>query len=214
MALRFAVGTRVICKLGEWRACTIICLNYKEDDWPLGMVVPYEVELDDNEYSQTYGSFIQASDDDSVIRLASFQNYLNGFEWADQFIEERRCDGSFNRNLKEFLEYWTRYNLQIQDIMQAWDLLPVFMPEPIAKAAAVQEPQNEKPKGQGKGKGKQIPEPIAKAAAVQAGIPGTVQQPRQEPQKESQETQEQAREKPRPRKEPTATPTTHSGLPV
>ena len=73
MALRFAVGTRVICKFGEWRAGTVTCLNYKENDWPLGMVVPYEVELDDNEYSQTYGSLIHAADDNSVIRLASSQ---------------------------------------------------------------------------------------------------------------------------------------------
>ena len=70
---RFAVGTRVMCKLGEWRAGTVITLDYKEDDWPLGKVIPYEVELDDNEYSQTYGSLIHAADDDSVIRLASFQ---------------------------------------------------------------------------------------------------------------------------------------------
>ena len=73
MALRFAVGTRVICKLGEWRAGTVLTLNYRNDNWPLGRMTPYEVELDDNEYSQTYGSLIHAADDNSVIRLASSQ---------------------------------------------------------------------------------------------------------------------------------------------
>ena len=73
MSLRFAVGTRVLCKLGEWRAGTVITLNYREDNWPLGQIIPYEVELDDNEYAQTYGSIIQAADDNSVIRLASSQ---------------------------------------------------------------------------------------------------------------------------------------------
>ena len=73
MALRFAVGTRVLCKLGEWRAGTVITLNYREDNWPLGQIIPYEVELDDNEYAQTHASIIQAAEDNSVIRLASSQ---------------------------------------------------------------------------------------------------------------------------------------------
>ena len=141
-----------MCKLGEWRAGTVITLDYKEDDWPLGKVIPYEVELDDNEYSQTYGSLIHvAADVDVVIRLASFQtpplvyykapefstwvsiviasfddadaiaamDAIYGFTWSDQFMEERRCDGSFDRNLKEFLEYWARYHFPVQDIIQA-----------------------------------------------------------------------------------------------
>ena len=121
--------------MDEWRAGTVISLDYKEDNWPLGKVVPYEVELDDNEYSQTCGSFIHVSADiDACIRLPSSQTpplvyykapefstcvslviasldqrdaiaameAIYGFEWADQFMEERRCDGSLNRNLKEF----------------------------------------------------------------------------------------------------------------
>ena len=46
---RFVVGTRVMCKMDEWQAGTIIALDYREDRWPLGKVVPYQVELDDNE---------------------------------------------------------------------------------------------------------------------------------------------------------------------
>ena len=180
---RFAVGTRVMCKLGEWRTGTVIYLDYKEDNWPLGKVVPYEVELDDNEYAQTYGSIIQAADDNSVIRLASSQmpppvyykspefstgvsiviasfdgedaiaamDAIYGFSWSNSLLEERRCecDSSVDRNLKEFLDYWRlRYHLPQQDIIQAWDLLPVF-----------------------------VLERIAEAASVQPGIPGTAQQP-------------------------------------
>ena len=44
---RFAVGTRVMCKVDEWRAGTIIALDYREDHWPLGQVAPYQVALAD-----------------------------------------------------------------------------------------------------------------------------------------------------------------------
>ena len=205
MALIFAVGTRVLCKLGEWRAGTILNLNCREDAWPLGMIVPHEVELDDNEYSQTYGWRIHATDDNSAFRLASFpplvyykapefstwvsiviagfdeedaiaaMDAIYGFSWSDQLMEERRCecDSSVDRNLKEFHEYWLRYHLPVQDIIQAWDLLPVF-----------------------------VPEPIAEAAAVQSGIPGTAQQPRQELQKEPQEPRKEKPFQQKPQKEP------------
>ena len=193
MTLRFAVGTRVMCKLDEWRAGTVISLNYKEDNWPLGDVIPYEVELDDSEYAQTYGSLIHAAYDNSVIRLLppvyykspEFYTWVSsvtagfngedaiaamaaiyGFSWFNSLLEERRCecDSTVDRNLKEFLEYWLRYHLPVQDIIQAWDLLPAFLPEPIAAAAA-----------------------------VQPGIPGTAQQPRQE----SQQPQQPKKEKPK-----------------
>ena len=84
---------------------------------------------------------------------------IYGFSWSNSLLEERRCecDSTVDRNLKEFLEYWLRYHLPVQDIIQAWDLLPAFLPEPIAAAAA-----------------------------VQPGIPGTAQQPRQESQQPQQ----------------------------
>ena len=58
--------------MGEWRTGTIIALDYREDHWPLGKVVPYQVELDDGAYSHTYGSLICVpADVDAYVR--SFQ---------------------------------------------------------------------------------------------------------------------------------------------
>jgi len=46
---RFAVGTQVLCRTGadEWSAGTIVKMNYREPDWPLGRSVPYQVLLED-----------------------------------------------------------------------------------------------------------------------------------------------------------------------
>ena len=58
MALRFAVGKRVMCRLAnKWPAGTIIALDYWEIHWPLGEVHPYQVKLDD-------GSLASVPEDD------------------------------------------------------------------------------------------------------------------------------------------------------
>ena len=66
---RFTVGTRVICKMDEWRIGTIVALNYKEANWPRGKVVPYQVELDACTYSYMHGPLICVpADDDQICR--------------------------------------------------------------------------------------------------------------------------------------------------
>ena len=67
-------------------------------------------------------------------------NAICGFSRSVQVIEKRRCkcDGLVDRTFKEVFEYWLIYYLTMQDMMQAWELFPVFVLEPIAKAACVQ----------------------------------------------------------------------------
>ena len=47
-ALRFKIGDRVECNTGEpvWAKGTIIQLMYRQEDFPPGEVVPYQIELD------------------------------------------------------------------------------------------------------------------------------------------------------------------------
>jgi len=50
VGLRFRVGDRVACKIENgirgWGTGTVVVLHYREDDWPAGQVVPYQVQLD------------------------------------------------------------------------------------------------------------------------------------------------------------------------
>ena len=51
-ALRFAVGTKVICRIGpnaetDWAPGTISLLWYRETNWPPGSYAPYRIKLDD-----------------------------------------------------------------------------------------------------------------------------------------------------------------------
>ena len=62
--LRFALGDRVRCRTGarSWDAGLIVALEYRENDWPAEIHVPYQIELDN-------GQLIFApQDDDHLIR--------------------------------------------------------------------------------------------------------------------------------------------------
>ena len=58
VVLRFAVGTRVECKVGtkQWAAGYITKHWFRQGDWPPGVFAPYQVQLDD-------GRLIFAPDD-------------------------------------------------------------------------------------------------------------------------------------------------------
>jgi hypothetical protein len=64
---RFGIGTKVECDVGERDHVggVIVAINYREDYWPEGQTVPYQVRLND-------GRLIYApQDDDRLIRKAS-----------------------------------------------------------------------------------------------------------------------------------------------
>ena len=50
--MRFAVGDRVCCRVGEseWAPGRIAKLSYREEHWPRGRVAPYQVQLDDGQH--------------------------------------------------------------------------------------------------------------------------------------------------------------------
>lgn len=60
-SLRFAIGDRVECRIGQdivtgWASGTVLSLWHREKSWPAGTVAPYQVQLDN-------GSFIFAPRD-------------------------------------------------------------------------------------------------------------------------------------------------------
>lgn len=65
-SLRYGVGDRVRCCIGprQWAAGSITRLHYREDNWPAGRTVPYQVMLDDGE------RIFAPADVDDVIRAA------------------------------------------------------------------------------------------------------------------------------------------------
>ena len=69
--LRFSLGTKVQCNVGEWKSGTIVQLHYSEAqniNWESGRVVPYQMQLED-------GRLIFAPvDDDSVVRKMPTQH--------------------------------------------------------------------------------------------------------------------------------------------
>ena len=67
--LRFGIGERVLCNMGEtggWTPGTVIALNYREDGWPSGKTAPYQVKLDGDTERQIYAP----EDHDGIIRRA------------------------------------------------------------------------------------------------------------------------------------------------
>ena len=85
-SLRFAVGERVRCRTGPmtWDAGTIAQLRYREEEWPAGRQVPYQIELDD-------GRLIFAPlDSDQLIRSdADFERLYE----ADREEDEPASEG-------------------------------------------------------------------------------------------------------------------------
>jgi len=61
--LRFAIGTKVACRIKDgWAPGTVVATMYRDEYLPPGMLAPYQVKLDTGEY--IYAPF----DDDKVIR--------------------------------------------------------------------------------------------------------------------------------------------------
>ena len=65
---RFEVGTQVMCNLGPsgWKLGRIIALHYREENWPNGKVVPYQVKLDSD-----HALIYVPEDDDRYCRKAT-----------------------------------------------------------------------------------------------------------------------------------------------
>jgi G3E family GTPase len=77
MSLRFQQGARVVCNIGKWTAGTVVKQYYREESWPEGKVVPYQVKLDN-------GKLIFAPmDDDRVIRALD-----DGSEAPEDFSDD------------------------------------------------------------------------------------------------------------------------------
>ena len=110
---RFAVGTRVMCNLGKWQEATVIALNYSEDHWLLGKVVPYQVSLTNFDDSAEPGEYCVPADTNAYVRS----------------FDERRHQSGLHLNFKELVNFCvTQHNMPIQEVCYLWDELPVFVP--------------------------------------------------------------------------------------
>ena len=65
---RFGVGTQVMCNLGPsgWKIGSIVALHYREENWPNGKVVPYQVKLESD-----HALIYVPEDDDRYCREAT-----------------------------------------------------------------------------------------------------------------------------------------------
>ena len=65
---RFGVGTQVMCNLGPsgWKLGRIVALHYREENWPSGKVVPYQVKLESD-----HALIYVPEDDDRYCREAT-----------------------------------------------------------------------------------------------------------------------------------------------
>ena len=86
---RFAVSTRVMRNLGKWQEATVIALNYREDHWPLGKVVPYQVSLTNFDDSAEPGEYCVPADTNAYVRS----------------FDERRHQSGLHINFKELLDF-------------------------------------------------------------------------------------------------------------
>ena len=64
-SIRFQIGEKVQCNTPDgWQTGTVVAHQYREDDFPPGMTVPYQVEIDG-------GGLVYAPyDDDDFIRAS------------------------------------------------------------------------------------------------------------------------------------------------
>jgi hypothetical protein len=65
MELRFAIGTRVECRIGanEWAPGLVAQVWYREPSWPKGSFAPYKIHLEDGR------EIFAPADMDQIIRL-------------------------------------------------------------------------------------------------------------------------------------------------
>ena len=102
-----------MCNLGNWQEATIIALNYREDHWPLGKVVPYQVSLTNFDDNAEPGEWWVPADTNAYVRS----------------FDERRHQSGLHLNFKDLIDFCvTQHNLPIQEVCYLWDELPVFVP--------------------------------------------------------------------------------------
>jgi hypothetical protein len=78
MPLRFAVGTKVQCHIGDWLKGEVILLRYRQENWPRGRVAAYQVRLDN-------GELVYAPEDkDSMVRKQELSGMTEEIHEATQ----------------------------------------------------------------------------------------------------------------------------------
>lgn len=80
MKLRFAIGARVECNCGSWKAGTVVKHFYSQKSFPEGMCVPYQVQLDDKKL------IFAPADEDRVIRALEDADAFQGED--EDYMEE------------------------------------------------------------------------------------------------------------------------------
>jgi G3E family GTPase len=78
--LRFAVGDRVECNCGKWKAGTVVKHFYVQKSFPEGYCAPYQVQLDDKKL------IFAPSDDDRVIRAYTGEGEIPGDD--EDYVED------------------------------------------------------------------------------------------------------------------------------
>jgi hypothetical protein len=91
-SLRFSVGTRVECRMGDdemgkevWKSGTVIQLHWRENDWEDDDFVPYQIELDFGR-----GQIFAPADTDNVIR----EYHIDTTSKTSQSFWDRMREGS------------------------------------------------------------------------------------------------------------------------
>ncbi len=87
--LRFGVGDRVQCNVGEWVTGTVVAHFYRERHWPQGRTAPYQIRLDDG------GAMIFAPlDDDRVVKALPRTPVHDCLKRKDMEALAALCDGA------------------------------------------------------------------------------------------------------------------------